>query len=50
LTVVWSSIPQSGSEVTGVELVSGTDLGRGRSKRMERGCDGRRESSRGHMA
>jgi hypothetical protein len=31
-----------------VELVDGTNLGRGRGKRMERRHDGRRESRQGH--
>jgi hypothetical protein len=30
--------------VTGVELIGGTDLDRGRGRRMEHSCDGRRES------
>ena len=34
----------SGAEVAGVELVGGTDLGRGRAGRMECSHDGRRES------
>jgi hypothetical protein len=47
---MWSSIPWSGEEVAGAELVGDTDLGRGRSRRMERGHDERRESGRGHAA
>jgi hypothetical protein len=39
-----SSKPRSGAEVTGVEPIGGTDLGRGSGGRMERGCDGRRKS------
>ena len=41
---------RSGAEVAGVELVGGTDLGRGRGRRMERSCDGSRESGRVHAA
>jgi len=37
-------MPRSGAEVAGVELVDGTDLGRGRGKRMEHSRDGRRKS------
>ena len=35
-----------------MELVGGTDLGkgRGRGRWMEHGCDTRRESGRGHVA
>ena len=37
-------------EVAGAELISGTDLGSGRGKRMECGRDGRRESRWGRHA
>jgi len=42
----------SGAEVAGVELVGGTDLGRGRGRgrRMERSYVGRRESGLVHAA
>jgi hypothetical protein len=33
-----------------VELIGGTDLGRGRVRQMEHGHDGRRESGQGHTA
>jgi hypothetical protein len=39
-----SSKPQSGAEVASVELGGGTDLDRGRDRRMEHDCDGRHES------
>jgi hypothetical protein len=45
-----SSMPQSGAEVADVELGSGTDLGRGRGRRIERGLDGRHESEWGTKA
>jgi hypothetical protein len=45
-----SSMSRSGAEVAGVVLIGGTDLGRGRSRRMERGRDGRREFGWGHAA
>jgi hypothetical protein len=35
------------AEVTGTELVCSTDLGSGRGRRMESGCDGRRKSGQG---
>jgi hypothetical protein len=41
---------RSDAEVAGVELVGGTDLGRGRGRRMERGRDERCESVWGHTA
>ena len=41
-------MPRSNVEVARVELVGSTDLGRGRDRRMERGCDGRREFGQGH--
>ena len=44
----WSSMPRSKVEVARVELVGSTDLSRGRDRRMERGCDGRREFRQGH--
>jgi hypothetical protein len=40
----WNSKSQSGTEVTGVDLISGMDLSRGRGRRMEHDHDGRRES------
>jgi hypothetical protein len=48
LDAVWSSMPWNGAEVAGVELIGGMDLGRGRSRWMERGRDRRRESEWGH--
>ena len=42
--------PQSGVEVVGVELVSGTYLGRSMGRRMEGGYDGRCEFGQGHTA
>ncbi|XP_066320140.1 uncharacterized protein [Miscanthus floridulus] len=45
-----SSIPRSDAEVVDGELVGGTDLGKGRGRRMELDRDGRRESGRGHVA
>jgi hypothetical protein len=41
---------RSVAEVAGVEFVGGTDLGRGRDRRMERGRDGRCKSVWGHAA
>jgi hypothetical protein len=38
---------RSGAEVAGVELVGGTDLGRGHGRRMEHDRNGRREYKRG---
>jgi hypothetical protein len=37
---------RSGADVTSEELIGGTDLGRGRDSRMERGRNERRESER----
>jgi hypothetical protein len=39
---------RSGAEIASVELVCGTDLGKGWGRRMERDRDGRREFERGH--
>jgi hypothetical protein len=47
-TLAWSSMPQRGTEVAGVEHVSSTDLGKGHDRRMEHGRDGRRKYGRGH--
>jgi hypothetical protein len=38
-----SSTPRSGAKVASVELVGGTDLGRGRGRWMECGREGRCE-------
>ena len=43
-----SSMPRSGAEVAGVELIDGMDLGKGRGRWMEHDRDGRCESARGH--
>jgi hypothetical protein len=43
-------MPRSGAKVVGVELVDGTDLSRGRGRRMEHGHDGKRESGWWHTA
>jgi hypothetical protein len=40
----------AGAEVADVELVGGVDLGRGKSRRMERGRGGRCVSVQGHAA
>jgi hypothetical protein len=39
-TLARSSKPQSGAEIAGVVLVSGTDLNRDRGRRMEHDRDG----------
>jgi hypothetical protein len=41
---------RSGAEVAGVELVGGTNLGRGRGRWMEHDHDRRCKSGRGHAA
>jgi hypothetical protein len=41
-------MPRSSTKVTGVEVIDGMDLGRGKRRRMERSHDGRHESERGH--
>ena len=45
--LAWSSMPQSGTEVTSAELIGGMDLGSDRGMRMEHGHGGRRELERG---
>jgi hypothetical protein len=47
LTSAWSLMLRSGAEVADVELVDGTNLGRGHDSRNERSINGRREYGRG---